>query len=225
MIFSLISISDAFFLVDCTSCLFMWMCTRVALIDLSKTFLMRLPGRSGCDLRNTYLVKSGSLVLVGMNIAAWQYLAGSVLVAWSITFFTIAVVSYLCSVFDLGNYYMPVWLLLYTLNIFCPLFWTSVYFCSSVMVQPSSHRTINCMGGAVLISVKMWIFLASLDIIVSVNVCTCVDYLVFPYVSLSDMVCFHLIGVIVFDTIFSKYVLASESYNTMLVLKVSTWGV
>ena len=74
------------------------------------------------------------------------------------------------------------------------------------MVQQSSHRTPNERSGAVFIVVNMWIFFDFIYSHASVNVSTCMDSIVLPSGSLSDMVCLHLSGGILVYDLLTKFV-------------------
>ena len=80
------------------------------------------------------------------------------------------------------------------------------------------------MSGAVFILGKMWILLASSYSPVSGKVATYVDAMVLPLGCLASMVFIIIFGTIVFDALFTKFILDQESDITTSVLKVSTLG-
>ena len=89
--------------------------------------------------------------------------------------------------------YHRFWLLCYQENFPHPCFYVPVsfycflyillncHFFSSLLVRPSSHRTVNDMSGDVLIFGEMWIFLDLRVRIGSWSVATCDDFIVLPY--------------------------------------------
>ena len=109
-----------------------------------------------------------------------------------------------------GNSHILVCLFPCPFRIYCPLFWTFLGFLSSVMVQPSPHRTPKDMSGAVFVAGKMSILLASLYSPVSVKVDTCVDSIALTSVSLSSVVCPYLTGLVMGVSILAKFMLSPE---------------
>ena len=118
------------------------------------------------------------------------------------------------------DFHILICLFLCPVSIYCPLFWYFVVCLSSVMIQPSSHKTPKDISGDAFVSGKMLIFLDSLDSPVISKVATCVDSVVMPSGSFSSMVCSHLTGSIVGVSLLEKCMLAPEAVISMFVLKL-----
>ena len=124
-----------------------------------------------------------------------------------------------------GNSHIPIFLLLATLIIYCPLFWTDIYCLFSVMVHPLLNKTTNKINGAVLIFGKIWICLACLIIPDSWSVAILEDSIVLPYGSL-DVILFEIItGAIVVVAWFSRCVFEPEYAIDSMLLIVGLAGV
>ena len=108
--------------------------------------------------RELSLVALRRLSVVGMKSAACKYWASSGFEFCSRMLFT--TFSDYCG--PRGTSHIPVFLFLFPLVIYSPLFWMDIYFLSSVIVHPSSHKTPNNINGAVCIFGEMCIYLVCL---------------------------------------------------------------
>ena len=134
--FSSGSVSGGFSFVNCNPCLLVCRCPIFLLLDLSRCFLMSFSVRPGQVFRKPCLIYLRRLAVVGMKIAACKYWASSGFEVCAIMLFT--TFSDCCG--PRGTSHITAFLFLVPLIIFYILFWIDIYFLSSVMVHPSSHK-------------------------------------------------------------------------------------
>ena len=170
--------------------------------------------RPGHVFSKPFIIALRRLAVVGLESAACWYCASSGLYVCAIILF---VTGSDCCVFR-GTSQIPVFLFLVSLIISFPLFWTDIYFLSSVTVNLKSHNTPNDISGAVLIFVKMWIYLACLLRPGIWSVAMCEDSIVLPFGSL-DIISFKIITrTIVVVACFSRCILSLESAIASMLL-------
>ena len=145
-------------MVDRNPCLLMCKCPIVLFLDLLRCFLIIFSVRPSQVFRKPCIISLRGLAVVGLNSAAYKYLASSGFEVCARMLFTNF--SDFCG--PRGTSYIPVLLFLVPLIISSPFFYMYIPFFSSVMVHPSSHNTPNNLNEAVCIFGKMWICLASL---------------------------------------------------------------
>ena len=127
--------------------------------------------------------------------------------------------------FSRGNSHIPVLSFLVPLSISCTFFFTSIYFLSSVMVHPSSHKTPNYISGDVFTFGQMWICLDCLLIPGICSVAMCEDSIVLPSGSLA-VISFYIIKVsIVVVDCFVRCIFSPESTISRMLLLGEFYGV
>ena len=161
------------------------------------------------------LISLRILSVVGLNSAACKYWVSygfEICARMLLTTF-----SYFCG--SRGTSHIPVFLFLVPFIISSPFSWIDISFLSSMMVHPSSHKTLNNINWAVWILVKFWIYLACSLRPGSWSVTICVDYILLPSGSL-DFISFSIItGSIVGVACLDMCIFAPEStIYRMLVL-------
>ena len=108
---------------------------------------------------------------------------------------------------------------------FLHIFFTGIYFLSSVMVHPSSHKTPNYISGDVFTFGQMWICLDCLLIPGICSVAMCEDSIVLPSGSLA-VISFYIIKVsIVVVDCFVRCIFSPESTISRMLLLGEFYGV
>ena len=102
-------------------------------------------------LNKPCLVALRRIIVVGIKSVTSRYCANYGVVVWARIVFS--KISDFCV--SRGTFHIPVCLLLVPFIIFCPVFWTDVYFLSSGMVHPSPNNTPNDVSGDVFIFGEM----------------------------------------------------------------------
>ena len=171
--------------------------------------------RPGHVFRKSCLIDLRIIALVGLKSAAHKYWASYDFGFCARMLFT--TFSYCCG--PRGTFHIPVFLFLVPLLISSPLSRMEIYFLSSVMVYPPSHKKPNDINGAVCIFGKMWICLACLIRPGSWSVAICVYSIVISYGSLAFILFSIFIGAIVGVACLDRCIFAPESeFDSMLVL-------
>ena len=126
------SVCGVFFLAYLINFCIKNMCHIFMFISFYICFLINPSARPIHVLIKPILIDLGSIVVVGLNSAAWKYCDNYSLVVWSRILFS--------TVFDCcvtrGASHIPVCLFLVSFHIFCPLFWTVSPCWYSIMMHP-----------------------------------------------------------------------------------------
>ena len=207
LLFSSRSISGGFSLIYCIPCLLMYRYPIFLSLDFSICLLISFSVRPGHIFKKSYFISLGRFYVVGLKSVACRYCDSSRLYGCTRMLFVAS--SYSC-VFR-GNYHIPYLLFLVYLFIYCCLFWNDISCLSSVMVNPSSHKTPNYISGDVLIIGKRFICLTLLLRSDSWSVAMDEDSIVLPFARPSIILFDVIIGSIVVVACFYKCTLTSDS--------------
>ena len=174
------------------------------ILEFFKVFRDDLFCEAQSILQKTCLIALSRLVVVGLKSVACKYWTSSGFEVCTRILFT--KFSNFCV--SRGTSHIPVFLFLVPLIIFYPLLWIVIYFLSSVMVHPSSHKTPHDINGDVYILGKMWISLVCLFRPGRCSVDVCVESIVVPSASI-DFISFSIIiGAIVGVACFARCIFA-----------------